>query len=237
MFISSHVSFRMKFFYLSIFIFPLLSIVTCTSLFLARAGGGARPRVPSWSELVADPPQSRIWGVSMTIESVGVLLFGAVRDHMLTFLVRRSDGPPALLCVFLLRLSRLLVVVAAVALIVVACVTCDDSPLLHTIAAAAWFGTLGLYFAFGDYINWAIKRPVRIPSIILTAVIICTFVAATITQSAAAGNGVRTASALLGYVAVVSVLIKVVAVWKEMPEHGLRIMKKPSVRGDQTSDN
>jgi hypothetical protein len=34
---------------------------------------------------------------------------------------------------------------------------------------------------------------------------------------------------------VVGVLVKVAAVWKEMPEHGLRIMKKPSVRGHRTA--
>jgi hypothetical protein len=173
----------------------------------------------------------------MAVESVGLLLFGVVRDHMLTFLVRRADDKRTLLCLVLLHISRFLIVVAAVALIVSACVTCDDSPLLHAIAAAAWFAALGLYFAFGDYINWAIKRPVRVPSVVVTAVTMCAFVAATATEYAAAGKAAQEASALLSYAAVVGVLVKVVLVWKEMPEHGLRIMKKSAVRGDQASDD
>jgi hypothetical protein len=238
-FVSCPITYRLGYFYLGIATFPFLIVIACLICYCVAPN---RPstlppgaHIPTYSELVEDTPQSRIWAVGMTVQGIFLLLFGVLRDHVVTVHLSSAVRISRRICNVLMELSRVLILLASFALMLLACIPISSLRAVHASAAGVFFGSLSLYFFVGDYLTWKMKQPLKIASVGLTgANVICVSVAV-IVRYANDSPAAYDASSVLSYIAVAGLFAKLVVLRMDMPKHGIRLSRKTGA--DDTTEH
>jgi hypothetical protein len=229
-FVSCPITYHLQYFYIAIAVFPCLLILACLICFFASPSTIATlpkgAHVPAFSELVVDSPQDRIWGVGMTLQSIFLLLFGLLRDHIVQLYVERTDLSRRRVCTVLLAVSRVLIILTSFALVFLACVPVKSGSPIHSPAGAVFFSGLSLYFFVGDFLTWRKGRTIKVVSVGLTLASVVLMIVAVVVKYTNNSPVAYDASSVLGYLAVIGAFAKLIILKMDMPAHGLRLSRK-----------
>lgn len=224
---SCPVLFRLEYLYFVAGILPI--ILTLSGIILYAVQDLSYDYVPTIGEMMVGQPQARIFGAGMTIESVFILFFGLIRDHIIMFLFERAGRINQMLCRILLRITRFLVILVCVSLTILACCPVTYNEVLHNIASALFFIGLFAYFSICDFLTWKMNQPIKIASVTITALgIACViiFAAFRYPYTESPNNLYYGIGAGFEYVSICCAFMKMIVLKQEMPSHGIRISRQ-----------
>lgn len=224
--VSAPVVFRLDVFYTAAAIFPILICIVGIVFYCMDSTDYGY--VPTLAEIMAGEPQARIFGIGMTLESVFILFFGLMKDHLTLFQLEKG-GMNQALCRKLLQATRFLVVFTCFSLIVVACVPTNYNPTAHITACFLFFSSVFGYFIVSDILRHQMNQDVRTGSIIVTGIGFVSSILYGVFRCFITSEPHKVyygISSVCEYIAVIMVFIKLLIIRQEMPEHGIRITKR-----------
>jgi hypothetical protein len=225
---SCPVLFRMDGFYIVVGVLPFAVALLCVILYFASDSSPDHPGTPTLADLVADPPQNRIFGVGMAIEALFILFFGLIRDHIVIFQAHRNDRIDRPILAILLRLSRFCIIISCFSLIALACIPVNYNITLHMISTGFFFVAMLGYFLVCDILTWQLNQPIKIMSVCMTASGFLTMILYVIMRTAASNgsSGLYAAASVFSILGVIALLAKLLVLLFEMPKHGIRLTRK-----------
>jgi hypothetical protein len=219
---------RLRFWYVTGFLFPTFSVFLCW-FFFYYLGHNPTGNLMTVSETVLKFPENRIFAVTMNVEAVILLLLFMVRNKITVLLVNyRSETHqrPSVR----LNVQRVCAVLCPVALSVLSAVTLEDQKELHLFAAAVFFYGCILYFSLSDstlsYLGCAPSSFSRSWPMIAFVALMAGGVSASVAISSHGSNRLAAnLAALCQYVGALSIFVKVWFSWSDLPEHHIIVRK------------
>jgi hypothetical protein len=235
---SCPVLFRMDGFYIVAGVLPFVVALICVILYFTSDKEPGHSGPPTLADLVADPPQNRIFGVGMAIEALLILFFGLIRDHIVIFQAQRNIQLDRPIPLVLLRLSRFCIIISCFSLVALACVPVDSNITLHMVGAGFFFGAMLGYFLICDILTWRMQQPIKIISVGMTAAGFLTMILYVIMRTAASNDSAAlyAAASVFSILGVVALLAKLLILLFEMPKHGIRLTRKLMYASDDKTD-
>lgn len=224
--VSTPVVFRLEVFYAVTSILPILICVVGVLFYCI--GETEYGYIPTLAEIMAGEPQARIFGVGITLESIFILFFGLLRDHLILFQLERG-GMNQAVCRKLLQATRFLIVILCFSLIVVACVPTTYNVTVHITACFIFFASVFGYFIVGDFLFKKMNQNVSVGAIMVTvfgtvfSVLYGIFRCCIPAEPRAVYYGI---SSVCEYLAIILIFVKLLIIRQEMPKHGIRLRKK-----------
>jgi hypothetical protein len=227
LFVSSPVLFRLESFYIGIACLSVLITIVCIVLYAHYSGAPRGP--PFYGDITGLHPQVRVFSIGMTFEAIFCLFFGLIRDHILLYTAHRRRPRPG--AAGLLIVSRICLIFAALALLIIAHCPPRSLDPVHTAASAVLCVAALAYFAIGDFLSWDAWGTEAVVSVADTAIGV---VAAIVWAIAEWGAAKHWAAAVTGYVIALRFFVKLFLINVEMPKHGIRLTQRLIYNGDRS---
>jgi hypothetical protein len=221
-FVSCPVLFRMEYFYYTVAALPIVIAIVCVILYAVYRPDHKSDSWPTYAEIVSTLPQLRVYSIGMNFEAIFLLFFGLIRDHILVYVLEKSERSNQILSNVLLQISRFSVVVACFSLMILAH-SPSGNPVLSDYTNPFFFVSALIYFLVGDFLTWKSNSRLTIISCVVTASAVLASVLFALLRYV--GKKMN-ASTVFSYIALVALFVKLCLAKKEMVSHGIRITRR-----------
>ena len=142
------ISISLKYFHFFAIIFPFCSIAVCWTIYYSMSHN-TTSYLPTISVTMVPFPESRIFAVTMSIESIFLLIILLCRVYSIYLSIIRREGALTKMQWFMICMTLFTGVTSYIGLILLSCFSLEDDFYIHNYSA--------LVFFFGSFIHYVIS--------------------------------------------------------------------------------